>query len=409
MNFNIKIILVLLSFFTLCNKSFAAEFIKEVEPNDTLLTKQKITLPLEVEGEAFQNDSGEVFLVTDSGLKINIQDLYSINLKEETEISINLKIENESADLDLVLLNKFANKVLDYSTSLKSRNERITILLKPGEYLIGVSAYSGNSKYILKLKKTGLSLDSVPSGNMDEVEPNEYISDAQEIKLTTYVQGDLNKSDLGQIVLTTKNGEDLVVQDLYKLFVGEPKNVLLNLKVLDKNANLSFVVLSNDGKKIITFLGKKKEKNIIKKLDAGNYLIGVFTFDVGADYLLEVSEQNLENDNNEKLEIISDDVFYIPRIFGAYKLNLEIASEGFEGVSVCRIFSENDSNLVFKPNRFKLSSRKNIKRSKLIVPFSKVVQINTLNKPKAVNVRVNCSNGVRVNKNIFIAPSGEFK
>lgn len=131
--------------------------INESEPNDTLLEAQAISIPTTINGAAASTDDGQFELSSDLDQTVTISDLFKFNVITTSNVSafLDIKSENGSDDLDLVLLSDEENpEVLDSSSQTGNENELINKTLPPGSYLLGVGAFSGSSDYILQISSS---------------------------------------------------------------------------------------------------------------------------------------------------------------------------------------------------------------------------------------------------------------
>ncbi len=130
----------------------------EQEPNDSVAQAQ--ILPgagYSLAGKAGSRDSSYDIPDPDyPGYWILIQDLFKLSVTEPSRITLTMVADDlDKNDLDLFLLNPAGTNVLARSEGVLS-TEMVEITAA-GEYLLGVSAYSGSSPYVL-------SVESAPAG-----------------------------------------------------------------------------------------------------------------------------------------------------------------------------------------------------------------------------------------------------
>ncbi len=130
--------------------------ISEQEPNNTVAQAQLITLPTTISGSVSSTDTGEVELASETGSMVIISDLFKFTLSQRTSLSALLHTESdlETNDLDLVLLNGDASKIIDSSSQTGNVDELISLTLNPGSYIVGVGAFMGSSSYKLEISTT---------------------------------------------------------------------------------------------------------------------------------------------------------------------------------------------------------------------------------------------------------------
>jgi subtilisin family serine protease len=141
----------------------------EIEPNNGVATANEIKLPVNIQGNASQSDSGDLQIDLGAGDVVVLHDLFKFTLSMSSKIAINLD-NKSSADLELFLLDGQASQTIAQSTNAPGNDERIDIQLNTGTYLVAVGALTGAGSYSLSIKEnTSLGTDTsppvVPSGN----------------------------------------------------------------------------------------------------------------------------------------------------------------------------------------------------------------------------------------------------
>lgn len=142
--------------------------IDEDEPNDSPDLATEVFLPSVVVGTADFNDSFETISLTD-GTDLDITDMFFLTLDQTTNLSLNLQF-NQGADLDLYLFEATPNskgqyKLIGFSETPTGTVENILKSLPPGDYLIGINAYSGASSYKLTITQgSGLQAEAFTAG-----------------------------------------------------------------------------------------------------------------------------------------------------------------------------------------------------------------------------------------------------
>ena len=133
--------------------------INESEPNNTVSTAQRVSLPATIKGNAGVGDDGELELGSDNGSMIIINDLFKFTIPNTTSINALLVIESDldENDLDLVLFDEFANEIVESSSQTGNVDELISRTISGGTYLLGIGAFTGDSAYTLTISTSSQS------------------------------------------------------------------------------------------------------------------------------------------------------------------------------------------------------------------------------------------------------------
>jgi hypothetical protein len=130
----------------------------EVEPNDTVLLSDPLTLGTPCTGSAAFSDSSQYvvdFQPPDADGKIH--DIFSLTTTTAGPVTVTLNFTNASADLDVYLfqVNGPDLDLLDAATGVTTTETFTTDSLPAGTYYVGVSAYSGSSNYTVTATQPG--------------------------------------------------------------------------------------------------------------------------------------------------------------------------------------------------------------------------------------------------------------
>jgi hypothetical protein len=129
----------------------------ESEPNEKAKRSQTLALPAAVTGRARESDRFRTS-IDFGGAAAGIHDFYTLTLAGTTTVYLLLEGSSGSGDIDLYLLTGKVGKVipidsprlLSASTS-PTANEVIAVRLPAGRYFVGVSAFSGDVGYSLRV------------------------------------------------------------------------------------------------------------------------------------------------------------------------------------------------------------------------------------------------------------------
>ena len=142
----------------------------EVEPNESSAQAGLLLVPGKRSGAVATGDASGVTISLSNGLSDSIEDLFAISLMESKRLDLQLTGENPGADLALYLIqeNGTSGQVTVIGNSrLKGASQQITtpIALPAGRYLVGVSAVSGQSNYLIAANIPGDRLLQVNAGS----------------------------------------------------------------------------------------------------------------------------------------------------------------------------------------------------------------------------------------------------
>lgn len=138
----------------------AVTLANEVEQNHKQKKAQRLNIPVELTGAAASTDKSLVLVDLGGGDMDRVEDLYRITVTTAARIYIILEPVSGQGDLDLYLFasnvkkKTSLNDVRLLNASLSAASTELigtTSALQPGEYLIGVSAFSGSQSYRLKV------------------------------------------------------------------------------------------------------------------------------------------------------------------------------------------------------------------------------------------------------------------
>ena len=253
--------------------------VNEVEPNDSVSKAQSVIPPVAISGNAAKSDDGSIELASQDGQSLVISDLFKFTVGGTSTINALLTIENPDADLDLALFNGDATDIIESSSQLGSANELISLKLNPGNYILGIGAFKGSTKYKLEITLGGApslelsgpdSIILIPSGN------NNISIKAQGSNFKKKTKCTAKDNSKGTLMLTPKS---------FNLGSGSPKKSI-RVKVnpaaipglLETNEEKTFTIdvtctnKASDQKDITIFpsldttISSKKNWQIIKRI-----------------------------------------------------------------------------------------------------------------------------------------------
>lgn len=149
----------------------------EVEPNETSSQANLLLVPGKRDGRVALGDAAQITIQLNGNLSDPIEDMYAVNLGQNSRLDVTLTGSDASANLALYLMKESVDGQLAVigNSRMAGPVQRITTpsLLGPGRYLIGVSAVSGTSGYIIEATAPGNRLLQV-AGN--SAAPNSTVS-----------------------------------------------------------------------------------------------------------------------------------------------------------------------------------------------------------------------------------------
>lgn len=140
----------------------------EIEPNETILLADLLTLGVPCTGTAGVNDAFSYTIEYEDGVDPGkVQDVFEFTTAASAPATVALTFTNASADLDLVLFKQVGDSltIVEVAASTTGTSENIALTSLPaGTYYVGVSAYEGSSSYTLTVSSSGvLSAPAAPS------------------------------------------------------------------------------------------------------------------------------------------------------------------------------------------------------------------------------------------------------
>lgn len=132
----------------------------EVEPNETSAQAGIIGLPGKRSGTVGVGDVAGLTIALSNGVSDQVEDLFAINLMESKRLDLRLTGSNNAADLALYLIEErdgAGQFAVIGSSRLKGSSQQVTtpIALPSGRYLVGVSAITGQSGYVVEANVPG--------------------------------------------------------------------------------------------------------------------------------------------------------------------------------------------------------------------------------------------------------------
>jgi uncharacterized protein (TIGR03437 family) len=119
------------------------------------------------------NDRAEITHTYSDGTRDAIEDLYRFELTRDTLVDLILTTPSTTADLDLFLFREENGQLTAVDISVNDISvsglsfERVTAGLKPGRYMVGVSAFKGAASYTLTARIVNTVLISAASYGRD--------------------------------------------------------------------------------------------------------------------------------------------------------------------------------------------------------------------------------------------------
>ena len=382
--------------------------VNEIEPNGIPLNAQVINLPAFINGNAGNNtDDSDLKITTSvSDKEIPVNDLFKFTLTKKTNIEILLKILNQSADVDLIVIDNDLKNVVASSVRVFSESEFVFKELEAGSYFIGIVSQGGITDYTLEIKETQIN-DLKP--HIQELEPNSL--SPQEVTLPTVVEGVLDTNDFtGSSVLFKNNYRD--VKDLYVFNLEVQKNLIISPENTDPQSSLG-IVLYDSFKKIVEI----SQDEISHGLDPGLYYVGVFSVTGGSRYSLsiEVNASDLSPDKvfifdeiSPLIALTGQDTLILLPILKQNEAQVNVNASKFLTKSKCKVGEFAPSfkkSLKVLPKQFFLTPKRTSQAVRLIVSEHHAHKLRTDSSIETINLSIFCENGAKASKEIILKPS----
>lgn len=288
-----KIIFLFLFLFFFSGEAYGQ--ISEIESNGNQITAQVVNLPAIIQGNAGStSDDKELTITTSvSDKQVPVNDLFKITLIKKTYLDVLLKILDQTADIELIIINNKMENVVASSARVFSESEFIFKELEASSYFIGIVSSSGITDYVLDIKEAQIN-DKKP--HTQEIEPNSL--NAQEITLPLTVEGVLDKNDFTAGSVNFNGLKS--IKDLYVFNLTDQRIVTIDLKETASSLSDYGVVLFDSFKRPI----EASSDQINKGLNSGLYFVGVFLisgergrYSLSIEDILPVSKTGLKTDN----------------------------------------------------------------------------------------------------------------
>lgn len=162
----------------------------EVEPNESGAQAGLLLVPGKRSGTVATGDAAGVTINLSNGLSDAVEDLFVVNLMESKRLALSLSGSNPGVDLALYLLQESeatGQMTVLGNSRLKGGDQQLTtpLPLPAGRYLVGISAVSGQTGYVIEANVPGQRLLQVGAAS---AAPGTTVT----VPLTFTSQGDEN-------------------------------------------------------------------------------------------------------------------------------------------------------------------------------------------------------------------------
>lgn len=146
----------------------------EVEPNEASQQATLLLAPGKRAGLVAVGDAASTTIQLNNGLSDPVEDLFGVTLAQSSRLDLTLTGSNAGANLALYLMKEIdsaGNFTVIGNSRFSGAVQRITTpaMLAPGRYLVGVSAVTGSSNYVIEASIPGSRLMQV---NTSSAAPN---------------------------------------------------------------------------------------------------------------------------------------------------------------------------------------------------------------------------------------------
>ncbi len=163
----------------------------EVEPNETSLQATLLLAPGRRGGSVAVGDMSLITIRLSNGLSDPVEDLYGLTLVQDSRLDLSLNGSNTGSNLALYLMKETDNSgnfTVIGNSRFSGASQRITTptMLEQGRYLVGVSAVTGSTPYVLESNIPGNRLMQV---NTNSAAPNSSAA----VPITFFSEGNENR------------------------------------------------------------------------------------------------------------------------------------------------------------------------------------------------------------------------
>ncbi len=227
--------------------------------------------------------------------------------------------------------------------------------------------------------------------DINEIEPNDSVDQAQVFTPPANISGNVSKSDSGELELMSDSGASIIISDLFKFTLTQTDsiNALLSFSGTT-DSDLDLILFNNDGSEILDSSSQNglSDELISTSLPAGTYILGVGAFGGNASYTLAVSNSNVASSlllNGPSAVLLSD--------LGGNKFTITANATGFTSTTMCMVTRSNPEVIKPKVKSFMLSPSRITKNIKFKVPLIQAIDIINSQTDETVTVSVICTNG----------------
>ncbi|MGH9769945.1 MAG: IPT/TIG domain-containing protein [Blastocatellia bacterium] len=160
----------------------------EVEPNETSQQATFLDAQGRCSGSVTTSDAASITINLNNGVSDRVEDLYGLTLASLSRLDLSLAGTNTASNLALYLMKEVAGNLRVIGSSrFGGSSQRITTseMLEPGRYLVGVSAITGSSSYVIESSIPGSRLMQV---NTNSAAPNSVAT----LPITFFSEGNEN-------------------------------------------------------------------------------------------------------------------------------------------------------------------------------------------------------------------------
>ncbi|HKC89651.1 MAG TPA: PPC domain-containing protein, partial [Blastocatellia bacterium] len=160
----------------------------EVEPNETSEQATLLQASGSCSGSVAVGDAAAITINLNNGSSDQIEDLYAVTLAQSSRLDLSLTGTNPSSNLALYLIKEVGGNInVIGSSRFGGPSQRVTTseMLAPGRYLVGVSAITGTSSYVIESSIPGSRLLQV---NTNSAAPNSVAA----LPITFFSEGNEN-------------------------------------------------------------------------------------------------------------------------------------------------------------------------------------------------------------------------
>jgi len=288
------------------------------------------------------------------------------------------------------------------------KTQALTVTVTAGQAIKDANIIASQTASSSSTSSTSSSTSTSGSPNeINEIEPNNSVSQAQAITPPVTISGNAKKGDPGELELSSNNGAMVAISDLFKftLTQSDSINALLTIQNGSSDSDLDLILFNEDASEIIDSSSQngKTDELISTSLQAGTYILGIGAFSGSASYKLSVT-----NSGGAPSLALSGPSSIVLSNQGMNKFTITANASNFTSKANCKVTRSNPQVLKFSnttSKSFVLDSVRTSKKVKFKIPLIQAIDIINNQTEETVTISVICSNGTSDEIDVLLTPA----